>query len=45
MAGNLSIEKFVQPMNWTNGCIALINSDMDEFYNMVEPGTPIIIKP
>ena len=44
-AGNDSIEKFVQPMNWTNGCIALINSDMDEFYNMVEPGTPIIIKP
>jgi murein L,D-transpeptidase YafK len=43
--GNINFNKFIQPSNWTNGCIALINSDMHEFYNIVQEGTPIIILP
>lgn len=43
--GNINFDKFIQPSNWTNGCIALINSDMHEFYNIVEAGTPIEILP
>ena len=35
----------VQRSNWTNGCIALLNKDMDEVYNAIEPGTPIVIYP
>jgi hypothetical protein len=29
--------------NWTNGCVALKNSDMDTVYRMIQPGTPITI--
>ena len=29
--------------NWTAGCVALRNRDMDTLYNMVEEGTPITI--
>lgn len=35
----------VQPSNWTNGCIALLNQDMDELWAAVAPGTPIEIYP
>ncbi|WKE65105.1 L,D-transpeptidase family protein [Gallaecimonas kandeliae] len=35
----------MQPSNWTNGCIALLNHDMDELWNAVAPGTPIVIYP
>ena len=31
--------------NWTNGCIAVSNSDMDEIWEAVDAGTPIEIKP
>ena len=31
--------------NWTNGCIALSNKDMDEVWDAVDVGTPIEIKP
>ena len=31
--------------NWTNGCIALSDRDMDTVWKAVEPGTPIEIKP
>lgn len=31
--------------NWTNGCIALSNSDMDDIWESVDTGTPIEIKP
>ena len=34
-----------QLFNWTNGCIALSNSDMDAVWNAVDPGTPIQIRP
>ncbi len=29
--------------NWTDGCIALKNSDMDSLFKMVEEGTPVVI--
>ena len=35
----------LQASNWTDGCIALLNEDMDEFINYVSPGTIITIKP
>lgn len=31
--------------NWTKGCIAVNNTEMDEIWQMVADGTPIIIKP
>jgi murein L,D-transpeptidase YafK len=31
--------------NWTDGCIALSNSDMDEVWEAVDIGTPISILP
>lgn len=31
--------------NWTNGCIALANADMDAVWEAVDAGTPIDIKP
>jgi murein L,D-transpeptidase YafK len=30
--------------NWTNGCIALKNSDVQEIYSFVPVGTPVTIK-
>jgi murein L,D-transpeptidase YafK len=41
--GRLSF--LVQRFNWTNGCIALSDKDMDTVWNAVKPGTPIEIKP
>ena len=35
----------VQRTNWTNGCIALLNPDIDLFLSLVEVGTPITINP
>lgn len=32
-------------MNWTDGCIALDNADVDEIYGMVSLGTPVTILP
>lgn len=32
-----------QQFNWTNGCIALTNKEMDEFMNLVKVRTPIKI--
>ncbi|WP_293266092.1 L,D-transpeptidase family protein [Neptunomonas sp.] len=33
-----------QQFNWTNGCIALTNSEIDEFMELVSVGTPIRIE-
>jgi murein L,D-transpeptidase YafK len=35
----------VQLFSWTDGCIALSNSDMDRVWAAVDPGTPIEIRP
>lgn len=32
-------------LDWTDGCIALNNKDMEELWNMSEEGTQILIKP
>lgn len=34
-----------QKMDWTNGCIAITNEQMDEFLTLVKVGTPIEIEP
>lgn len=34
----------MQRFNWTDGCIALTNAEMDEFMNLVAVGTPIQIE-
>lgn len=40
-----AIDKFQRLVNWTNGCIALTNSEVDELYASVKIGTKIEIKP
>jgi len=34
-----------QYFNWTNGCIAVTNEEMDEIWSLVKEGTPIVIRP
>lgn len=34
-----------QSFNWTDGCIAVKNFEMDEIWTSVNVGTPIIIEP
>jgi murein L,D-transpeptidase YafK len=31
--------------DWTDGCVAVTNEEMDEMWKMVQIGTPIEIKP
>lgn len=33
------------PRDWTRGCAAVTDREMAEIFDMVEPGTPIYIKP
>lgn len=35
----------LQSSNWTDGCIALLNRDMDELWRLIQPGTLIQILP
>lgn len=35
----------MQLFSWTDGCVALTNSNMDKVWASVEPGTPIEIRP
>ncbi|AZG36662.1 MAG: L,D-transpeptidase family protein [Shewanella psychromarinicola] len=37
--------KEAQKYNWTNGCIAVTNKEMDELWQMIDAGTPIEIWP
>ena len=34
----------LQRFDWTDGCIAITNAEMDEFMSLVSPGTPIDIR-
>jgi murein L,D-transpeptidase YafK len=34
-----------QLFNWTNGCIAVTNTEMDEIWGLINVGTPIEIQP
>jgi murein L,D-transpeptidase YafK len=38
------LSAITQNFNWTNGCIALKNSEMDEFLELVKVGTKIQIE-
>jgi murein L,D-transpeptidase YafK len=40
-----SLSWLAQFVNWTDGCVALSNSDMDLVWEAVAPGTPIEIRP
>ena len=37
--------ELIQKFNWTDGCIAVTNADMDEIWSAIKPGTPIDIRP
>lgn len=39
------LNKFQRWFDWTRGCIALTNNEVDELYNSVEIGTKIKIEP
>lgn len=39
------IGKFHRLFNWTLGCIAVTNKEIDELYQATSIGTPILIKP
>ncbi|WP_461520522.1 L,D-transpeptidase family protein [Porticoccus sp.] len=46
MPNNTTIpHELIQKFNWTDGCIALTNKDMDEIWSAIKPGTPIDIRP
>jgi len=32
-------------VNWTDGCIALANTDVEELFSVVSPGTPVTVLP
>ncbi len=34
-----------KPDNWTDGCIAMWNSEIEELYSLVPVGTPVLIVP
>ncbi|MCL9780593.1 L,D-transpeptidase family protein [Vibrio sp. S4M6] len=36
--------EYVQSFDWTDGCIAITNQEMDEFLRLVKVGTPIHIE-
>ena len=42
---NSEYHETVQRSDWTNGCIAILNPEIDEFISLVDPGTPIEILP
>ncbi len=35
----------IQQFDWTNGCIAVTNTEIDEIWKLVKSGTPIEIQP
>ena len=35
----------VQRFDWTDGCVALSNEDMEVVWTLVEPGTPVVLLP
>jgi murein L,D-transpeptidase YafK len=39
-----NIARFIQQFNWTDGCIALTNTEMDDFLSLVRVGTKIQIE-
>lgn len=39
------LSSLTQHFNWTDGCIAVTNKEMEEIWNLVDTGTPIEIQP
>ena len=39
------LARIIQRTNWTDGCIAVTNEEMDRIWQAVDVGTPIEIKP
>ena len=37
--------KYIHKLDWTQGCIAVTNEQIEEIWNLVKDGTPIEIKP
>ncbi|MFB3895221.1 MAG: murein L,D-transpeptidase family protein [bacterium] len=37
--------RWLRLFDWTQGCIALTNSEMDELYNLIDIGTTVEIRP
>lgn len=35
----------IKPLNWTRGCIAVRNHEMDELFHLIQVDTPIEIRP
>jgi murein L,D-transpeptidase YafK len=44
LTGQSTLKSFFS-MNWTDGCIALSNTDVDEIFSVVSVGTPVTILP
>ncbi|MGF1772576.1 L,D-transpeptidase family protein [Vibrio wakamikoensis] len=42
--GDRRAAQFIQSFDWTNGCIAITNEEMDELVSLVKIGTPIYIR-
>lgn len=42
--GERRASRYIQSFDWTDGCIALTNQEMDEFIELVQMGTPIHIE-
>jgi murein L,D-transpeptidase YafK len=45
MLGSATVPPQGSGMNWTDGCIALENSDVEEIYSVISIGTPVTILP
>jgi murein L,D-transpeptidase YafK len=43
--GAKNFERIQRYVNWTDGCIAVTNNEMDEIWASVDVGTPITIEP
>lgn len=39
------VDKFQRRLDWTDGCIAVTNAEIEEIWQLVPDGTPIEIKP
>lgn len=37
--------RYTNLRDWTQGCVALSNKDMTEVWNLINEGTPVVIKP
>ncbi len=45
LGGQIYIHAGGANRDWTNGCVALYNSDMDELFKIASTGTPVHIRP